>query len=160
MRSASGIAGLFALALAAGMAGCSTPHPPVFNDGAALTGKLPWNPEQWSVITSLASKADSSMSTLYGNDAAVSYARSHATPEYPAGSVLSLVTWTEKEDGRWFGGKIPGSVKSVEFVSIVPAGAEYQRYEGSPLQRVEEGNGTDSRNRAQYLLNLRAAVMP
>ena len=38
------------------------------------------------------------MSVLYGNDVMAQYARSNARPDYPPGSVLSLVTWTETED--------------------------------------------------------------
>ena len=58
------------------------------------------------------------MSTLYGNDVAVRYARMNPQQDYPAGSVLSLVTWVQREDGHWFGAKIPGPVKSVEFVTV------------------------------------------
>src|SRR5258708_7564010 len=85
-------------------------------------------------------KGDATMSTLYGNDVAVRYARTSAERMYPAGSVLSVVTWNQQEDPRWFGAKIPQKVGSVEFVAVTGPGAySYQRYEGSPLKKVEDG---------------------
>src|ERR1700680_3811952 len=105
------------------------------------------------------------MSSLYGNDVAVRYARSNAQQGYPPGSVLSLVTWTEQEDSRWFGAKIPGKVKSVEFVTVTAgpnnqSSYSYQSYEGSPLLRTSMLDGDSSGSHAARLLCLRAAVMP
>lgn len=105
------------------------------------------------------------MSTLYGNDVAVQYARRNSPLDYPAGSVISLVTWTQQDDPRWFGGKIPWQVKFVEFVSVT-AGPDdqhsysYENYEGSPLSRKSELKSSSPGMRATYLLSLRAAVMP
>jgi hypothetical protein len=99
------------------------------------------------------------MSTLFGNDVAARYMRANAEMKYPAGSVSSLVTWSQQEDPRWSGGKIPAKPKSVE---IVRAGAaySYQRYEGSPLKKVAGVEGAAPNDRAAYLLAQRAAVMP
>jgi hypothetical protein len=105
------------------------------------------------------------MSTLYGNDAAVRYARSNSQQDYPAGSVLSLVTWAQREDERWFGARIPGQMKSVEFVSVA-AGSDgkpaysYEIYEGAPLQKTSSSMGRAQGSRADYLLSQRASVMP
>ncbi len=79
------------------------------------------------------------MYTLFGNDLAVQYARSSARHDYPAGSVLSLVTWNQQEDPRWFGGKIPAAPKSVEFVAVATTPDNkpvfsYQFYEGNTAQ--------------------------
>ncbi|MGA8500453.1 MAG: cytochrome P460 family protein, partial [Candidatus Sulfotelmatobacter sp.] len=132
---------------------------------ASLVGPLPANPLQWKIITSTIDKADSTMSTLYGNDVAVRYARANSQHNYPAGSVLSLVTWTQREDDRWFGAKIPDRVKSVEFV-FVDAAADgrqsysYQQYEGAPLTMASEQKGFAPNDRATYLLTQRAAVLP
>ncbi len=128
---------------------------------AALTGSLPWNPLQGSVIASLVDRRASTMSVLYGNDVAAQYARSNARPDYPPGSVLSLVTWTETEDSRWFGARIPGEVKSVQFVTVTGGpndkpSCSYENYEGAPLRRTQASDGRS----AAYLLSLRAAVMP
>jgi len=104
--------------------GCGGEKPKVFaslNQTASLMGDLPANPLAWSVITSSASRNDSTMSTLYGNDVASQYARTNPDHKYPNGSALSLVTWTQQEDSRWFGAKIPATVRSVEFVFVSSA---------------------------------------
>jgi Cytochrome P460 len=148
--------------------GCSNPYPPVvatLNKGAALPGDLPSNPLQDRVITSWIDRQDSTMSTLYGNDVAVQYARTSQQHEYPSGSVLSVVTWKQQEDPRWFGARIPARVKSVEYV-IVKADPthgrafSYQAYEGAPLKKTLDQQGPTPNARATYLLSQRAAVMP
>jgi hypothetical protein len=101
--------------------------------------QLPSNPTQWGVIASSIDESSASISTLYGNGAALQYARSNSRHDYPPGAELSIVTWTMQEDGHWFGGRIPQQVKSIEYVATdeQPAGS-----------------------RAAFLLSLRAAVMP
>lgn len=132
---------------------------------ANLTGNLPFNPLHWNVITSSIDKRASTMSVLYGNDVAVRYARSNSQHDYPVGAVLALVTWAQEEDVRWFGARIPGQVKSVEFVRVAsgsnnqPAHS-YENYAGSPLARTSASEDVAPENRAAYLLSLRAAVMP
>jgi hypothetical protein len=133
------------------------------NLDASSMGNLPANPFQGRVITSWIDKRDSTMSTMFGNDVAVRYARTSMGPAYPAGAVLSVVTWAQQEDARWFGGKIPEKVKFVEFVTVSSSGSSYQRYEGAPLRKAA-GEGTipkgDDTDRMAYLLAQRAAVMP
>jgi len=150
-----------ALLLAA--AGCSKENPRVAtapNQQAAL-GMLPMDPLQGKVITSWIDRRNSTMSTLFGNDLAVQYARSGARNDYPAGSVLSLVTWQQQEDARWFGGTIPAAPKSVEFVTVQSGPSyAYQRYEGSPLKRVELEVVTNQDSRVFQFLSQRAAVLP
>jgi hypothetical protein len=153
-----------------GLCGCSDQTNPrvmtKLNQDAMLAGDLPSNPLQGKVITSWIDKRDSTMSTMFGNDIAVQYARTNAEMMYPAGAVLSVVTWGQQEDPRWFGGSIPQKVKAVEFVMVTGPGAySYQRYEGSPLKKMVsvEGNDqkdNDSKDRAAYLIAQRAAVMP
>jgi hypothetical protein len=144
------------------VAGCtSKPATSTINDQAALTGHLPYNPLAWKVITSSVNQRTATMSTLYGNDIAVQYARTNADRAYPAGSVLALVTWAQRGDPHWFGAKIPSTVQSVEFVTIQDAaGASpaYERYQGSPLTRTA-ASGDDAK-RIDYLTTQRAAVMP
>jgi hypothetical protein len=148
-----------------GCSGAETKIPATLNQSASLAGELPANPLQWKVITSAVNRADSTMSTLYGNDIAVKYARASSQHSYPSGSVLSLVTWTQREDDRWFGAKIPDRVKSVEFV-FVDAAADgrqsysYRDYEGAPLTMASEQKGSAPNDRTAYLLAQRAAVLP
>jgi hypothetical protein len=152
--------------------GCSSHQPRIsadFNQGASLAGasaeSLPVNPLRWKVITSEFNKKDSTMSTLYGNELAAGYARTNSQHDYPAGAALSLVTWTQREDGRWFGAKIPDQLRSVEFVTV-EAGPDgrplysYQKYEGTPLKKLSADQGLTSSNRVAYLLSQRAAVLP
>jgi hypothetical protein len=137
----------------------------VFNQGAAVLGEIPMNPLAWRVITSFIDPGSGTMSTLYGNDLAVEYARTHSQHDYPVGSVLSLVTWTENEDPRWYGAKIPSQVKSVEFVTAgkgengVPQYSD-EIYAGSPLKKVSDQQSGARPARIEYLLSSRAAVMP
>lgn len=160
--------GLAALVL---VAGCQKVNPRLvtrLNEPATLAGKLPHNPLGDRIITSWVEKGDAqqgTMSTLFGNDAAVQFARGNASQEYPAGSIVSLVTWNQQEDERWFGGNIPAAVKSVEIVTV-KAGADgkpayvYQRFEGSPLQQADAQESAKPGDRAAYLLSQRAAVLP
>ncbi len=160
---------LVAVTLAFTIFGCAGDEPKItatFNQSAALMGDLPRNPLQRRVITSGATSTDETMYTLFGNEIAVDYARSSAQPPYPSGSMLSLVTWTQREDARWYGGEIPDQVKSVEYVSVevAPDGQtwySYQKYVGTPLTQVAPSErAATPGDRAAEILALRAAVMP
>jgi len=150
------------------VAGCSTNQPKVhatINESASLIGSLPANPLAWQVVTSSIDKSKLEMSTLYGNDVAVAHARSHVQHDYPAGAVLSLVTWTQINDPRYFGAKIPGKTRSVEFLTITNASDArpsylYQLYQGDPLQKSSEQQSAAPTDRAAFILSLRAAVFP
>ncbi len=133
------------------------------NTHAALVGDLPANPLGWKVITSGFGPNDTTMSTLFGNDSAVKYARTRGGDGYPTNSRLALVTWRQQQDSRWFGARIPDQVKSVEFVTVASDDSRttytYERFAGVPFKRV----GTSSKRadeRVKYLLSQRAAVMP
>jgi hypothetical protein len=162
---------LFAAVLSLGILsfmGCTNPYPPVvatLNQGAVLPSDLPSNPMQDRVITSWIDRRDSTMSTLYGNDIAVQYSRTSQQQDYPSGSKLSLVTWNQQEDPRWFGAKIPAKVKSVEYVAIKTGPDQhtsysYESYAGTPLKKTGSQQGPTPTPRAAYLLSQRAAVMP
>jgi hypothetical protein len=105
------------------------------------------------------------MSTLYGNDIAVQYSRTSQQQDYPSGSTLSLVTWTQQEDPRWFGARIPARVKSVEYVAVKTGPDHrtlyaYESYEGMPLMETHDQQSPTPTPQAAYLLSQRAAVMP
>jgi hypothetical protein len=152
------------MVLLCGLIGCTGTNPRVvtaLNTGAMLGSELPSNPLLDRVITSWIDRSSGTMSTLYGNDTAVQYARTGAQSGYPAGSALSVVTWTQQEDPRWFGGNIPAAPKSVEYVTIAAdQHYTYQRYEGSPLKKMDQEAGVTPNERTAYLLAQRAAVMP
>jgi hypothetical protein len=148
------------------LTGCnSSPSaaPASINEQAALTGSLPYNPLAWRAVTAWTNPRNGTTSTLYGNDLAVDYARTHTGRAYPAGAVLALVTWKEREDPHWFGARIPSAPQSVEFVTV-PSGAGkepvYRRFEGSPMAEVRSADTDTVAQRVDYLLGQRAAVMP
>jgi hypothetical protein len=85
--------------------------------------------------------------------------------------VLAFVTWKQQEDKHWFGGRIPGNIESVEFVSFrVPGvtndlGISYESWSGSPLKKTKTGSEggiieTDIPPRIDAITKMRAAVMP
>jgi len=125
---------------------------------------LPFDPLQWRVITASVDRQASSMSTLYGNDVAVDAARARLPGGYPAGSVLSLVTWHQQDDDHWFGAKIPAAPATVEFVMVGKTGSElsygYKLYEGTQLTETTVKEGGSAHDRIAYILSQTAAAMP
>jgi hypothetical protein len=90
------------------------------------------HPLRGKVITTFVRPQEGTMSTLYGNDLAVKSARSGRS--YPPGSVIWLVTWSQREDPHWFGGMIPKVLKSVEILELTGGGEmRWHRYEGPEL---------------------------
>jgi hypothetical protein len=150
---------------ASGCAGDASRTAATFNDGGALVGELRANPLTWRVITCTVDPSHGTTSTLYGNEIAVGYARTHSQRDYPAGSVISLVSWAQKEDSRWYGAKIPSQVISVEFVTV-SAGEKgdsqysYEAYVGNPLKKATAQPYGPPAERIAYLFSNRAAVMP
>jgi hypothetical protein len=158
------LAGIVVVLCVAGCSG-SRNSPSKFNDASALSGDLPFNPLHWNVITAAVSRQAGTVYAVFGNDQAVAYTRSGAEGSYPVGAVVSLVTWTQRPDPRWFGGMIPGVVKSVEFVSVVYDGEQhleyvYSEYSGSPLKVVSSQTERLPAGRAAYLLAQRGAFLP
>jgi hypothetical protein len=121
----------------------------LYNVQARVEAGLPYPVMEWKAITVVVDRGAGTTSTLFGNDAAVSAARAGAA--YPAGAVLGLVTWQQREDPHWFGARIPGRVVSVEFVEV---GSRRDRlFEGTPWK---ESAGTS----AGEILGMKAAVAP
>ncbi|WP_158749564.1 cytochrome P460 family protein [Acidobacterium sp. S8] len=154
-----------ALSLLALFSGCSHRTPAesdLFNTSAEIeASKLPFNPLHWKVIISGIDPQRQTMSTLYGNDLAVQSARA-GHDVYPDGSVLSLVTWTQREDPHWFGARIPGKVKSVEFVTVGKDSSKsaYKRFEGPDLAPATLSDTEAASARRDSILGKRASVMP
>ncbi|MFA5327602.1 MAG: hypothetical protein WC384_07415 [Prolixibacteraceae bacterium] len=123
---------------------CHTKKGTEFNQSASVTSldQLPENPLEQKVISSSVNTTKNEMSTLYGNDLAFQYARFYNDGNYPEGSSLYRVTWKQQDDPRWFGGKIPKAIESVEIVrfvkndenKVVP---DYTMYKGNPLSEVK-----------------------
>jgi hypothetical protein len=159
--------GLLVTTILVSLAGCSAPNTRVatkLNETASIPAGIAIDPLKWKVITSAINANNSTMSTLYGNDLAVQYARTTTEGKYPAGSVLSLVTWRQQEDRRWFGAAIPAEPKSVEILEVSvdrngKSGFAYRNFEGSPLQEARTPPDRAS-DRIDYIRSRPAAVMP
>jgi hypothetical protein len=131
--------GVFSIVAAVGLlllGGCKHRQPSagdLFNDEAKIGAGLPYPVMDWRALTTSVDRGGMTTATLFGNDAAVAAARGGAA-SYPAGAVLGLVTWRQREDEHWFGGRIPGAPVSVEFVEFdsgpVPV---YRHFAGAPL---------------------------
>jgi hypothetical protein len=116
------------------------------------------------VLCSSINKKDSTMTTLYGNDIASGFARNQPGNEYPAGSSLTLVTWAAKEDEHWFGGVIPGDIKSIEKIRFIITGKNkakvvYEMFQGKSLRKAATDKLNELR-RINLIVNMRASVMP
>ncbi len=139
----------------------------IANNTAALPLSLPFQPLEWAAITLYVDGATHTTATLYGNELAVKAARAHRTalsketkPAYPAGAVLSLVTWSQREDPHWFGARIPDKPISVEYVQIAEAGQSnaYRRFAGEKM--VEDRSVADAAERIRFILGLAPVQLP
>jgi hypothetical protein len=131
----------------------------LYDQAAFLPDSLFGRPMAGKVITALVDPWNHSMSTLYGNDPAVKSARS-GEAAYPAGSVVALVTWLQRDDPHWFGGRIPQALQSVEVLRYLPGSApSYEYYEGAPLTK-KLPPGLNVPERIAYISRQKAAVLP
>jgi hypothetical protein len=79
--------------------------------------------------------------------------------------VICVITWSQQEDPRWFGGTIPQKLQLVEFLEV-QSGSDnarnylYSSYAGSPLVKSTSFAQRSPGGRAAQLLSQRAAVMP
>ena len=125
------------LAVVCGCNGKRIADADLYNVQAALPAGLPYPVLEWQAITTVVDRGSEAgagtTATLFGNDAAVAAAR--LVTAYPAGAVLGLVTWRQREDPHWFGARIPGAVVSVEFV-VVGATTLCRKFTGAPLREV------------------------
>ncbi len=141
----------------------------VNNNAAALPAGLPYQPLSWSAITMYIDPKTLTMATLFGNDAAMDAVRAGRTDltadrkgtAYPAGAVLALVTWAQRDDPHWFGARIPDVVRSVEFVRVAAAGqpSSYQNFAGGGL--IEQPpTASVAAARTTFVLGLTPARLP
>ncbi|HEY4382503.1 MAG TPA: cytochrome P460 family protein [Acidobacteriaceae bacterium] len=132
---------------------------------ASLPASLPYPALNWNAITLFLDPHAHTMSILFGNAQAVAAAnpRNAATtaPAYPAGSVLALVTWVQRDDPHWFGARIPDAPQSVEFVEIASPNqpATYRRFSGPGLAENESSAGSTTA-RQRLILSLPPAPLP
>jgi hypothetical protein len=129
---------------------------------AALPTGLPWQPLGWSAITIYVDPSRRTTAMLYGDDAAMRAvnARGARAPQYPAGAVLALVTWAQRDDPHWFGARIPDAPLSVEFVQVGAMGKDsYRRFSGAGLAE-EHPAVSEVEQRTKFVLGLSPARLP
>jgi hypothetical protein len=142
-------------------------HSEVVNNRAAgLPQGLPYQPLTWSAITMYVDPGAHTMATLFGNDRAERAVRTHGAVSseprvYPAGAVLALITWAQREDPHWFGGRIADTPQSVEFVQVDAQGGAttYRRFDGPRLREDISPSDLEAKRR-NFILNLTPAILP
>jgi len=146
------------------LAACNNRKPAeeLLNKKAAIPTSFNFSKAGLKVITSSINKKEQTMSTLYGNDLALKTAISGST-NYPPGENLTLVTWKQQDDDRWFGAKIPGDLLSVEVVKTISsktgnAIVNYQRFTGKEL--VADTDTALQQERISYIFSQKPSIMP
>lgn len=147
---------------------CVNCHQPMRNSDFVFTFPLQLrdNPIlEDKVIALLVNKKLKTMSTLYGNDTAVRFARSATGINFPGGAVLTLVTWHQKQDSHWFGASIPGNIISTEKIIIkdtnhLPGSIIYKLYYADNTAKESEVDDQYASDRIQYILSQRASILP
>jgi len=130
----------------------------LYDQAASLPDSAGARPLTGTVIATLVNTHEGTMSTLYGNAIAARCARSGQ--RYAAGSTVSLVTWSQRDDPHWFGGRIPKGLLSVETLGFGLSGTpEYTRYEGSTLAKKSPSADLVAQ-RLQYITAKKASVLP
>lgn len=104
--------------------------------------------------------AQGRIAMLTANDQAIAHV---GVGGYPAGSVLALTTWLERDDPHWFGAKLPGTLVSLEVLRFTagpdgPPTATYVRYAGNPLREATDAATAEARKAA--ILAMEPAAMP
>jgi hypothetical protein len=85
----------------------------------------------------------------------------NSMPRYPSGTVLALVTWIQRDDPHWFGGRISDSPVRGEFLRISTSGnaTEYRLFEGRDLLEVHPDANTAT-HRIAAMIGLPPAQLP
>jgi hypothetical protein len=132
---------------------------------AALPASLPYNPLKWNAITMYVDPKSQTTATLYGNDVAMQAVRARGenrvSPAYRAGSVLALVSWAQRDDPHWFGGRIADTPESIEFIQVATPG-QIDSYRQFALPGLNEIQPTASRAvlRMNFALGMAPARLP
>jgi hypothetical protein len=75
--------------------------------------------------------------------------------------VLALVTWAQRDDPHWFGGRIPDTPLKVEFVQTSSGNGTdiYRVFEGKALTEAHVDSQAAAR-RTDFILNLKSVSLP
>ncbi len=125
----------------------------LFNDEAKV-GRVSPADYGWVPLTVNVDRGAGTTSILFGSPEAVKAVRDGQP--YEENAALKLVTWRQREDPHWFGGRIPGEVLSVEVVWHGYGGRGYSRLEGKPLVEVSR----EDTARADAIVAMKAVRLP
>jgi hypothetical protein len=142
------------------MTGCDDPKTrgECLNTTAALPALFKRSKQPLKVVTSSINKKLGTMATLYGNESALLASRTGLSGTRP-NEIFELVTWQQKADEHWFGAKIPGNLKSLEYVTIdAGKSIRYQKYNGANL--IPANDTLNVAIRLAYIFKLKASIMP
>jgi len=138
----------------------------VNNAAAVLPSGLPWQPLGWRVITMYVDPKTHTTATLFGNNTAMQVVGHGEGPaaqalSYPPGAVLALVSWAQRDDPHWFGGRIPDRPLAVEFVQVASGRNEdtYRVFEGDRFVEAHV-EAVAATQRTHFILNLKQASLP
>ena len=148
------------------LTGCTkatTEHAGEVNAKASFPADFKFPDKGMHVITSSVNKRENTTSVLYGNAAAQKFAGGEA-PADSTGVVMTLVTWNEEDDERWFGARIPGDLLCVETVTVTGTAAKPQKnfelYSGVSLKKEADVKALQAAPRIKYILQQKASIMP
>lgn len=139
----------------------------VNNNAAGLPAALPYQPLTWNAITMFVDRNNRTTAVLFGNNAAISAVHALDSsvgadlPAYPAGAVIALVIWAQRDDPHWFGARIPDRPLSVEFVEVESSAqsSRYLSFRGAGLEQVRS-TPEYAAERMHFILGLPPARLP
>jgi hypothetical protein len=119
----------------------------------------------WNVITLYADPEHRTTAVLFGNAEVMKAVSARGTvpqaSQYPAGAVLALVTWAQRDDPHWFGARIPDAPLSVEFATAGAAAepGSYRQFAGTGLAE-KQPSAQDAQQRIRFMQELTPAQLP
>lgn len=138
---------IFIILIAMFLAACGQDHKPQlqtrYNTAATPVQTEALQALNGFVINSFVDTKKHTTSTLYGNAVVANYLKDSTDNNYPKGSVVTLFTWQQTSDPRWFGGNIPDSLISMEVVRYNDS-TTYTFYQGKNLTPAENSNAASS----------------
>jgi hypothetical protein len=93
----------------------------LLNTEAAPADDITRHPTAWKVVTVSLDERSATLSTVYGNPAAIDHVRdtgSGPLGPFAPGAMLASVTWSERDDPHWFGARIPGKMVEARVITV------------------------------------------
>ncbi len=122
-----------------------------------------YNAGDQAVISSSANANEATISILFGNAQAHTNSLSNAGRHVP-GEVLTLVTWQQIHNPRWYGSDINGRLKKIETVHVLRGSGHSLRYQyevtNGATFRGDDENQKNREKRISYIIGLKPSVFP